>query len=1499
MGRANVMGWNTSAAQRSARRNGRRKVAAAALMEIVELESRLLYCANGTDFSATVGHDNSPFVTSGYQLMGPFVSFGGPALAGSPLSSVPALNSNSSATATLYIDFVGASAQSWGGYNVTATPAFDQDGDASTFSDSELANIRQIWARVAEAYSPFNLNVTTVDPGNLNDGQTLKVVVGGSGGWLGAAAGGVSFIGSFTNGSPNVAWVFPNMLGGGNAKYTGDAIVHESGHGFGLLHQSSYSGSTKTAEYRAGNGTVAAYMGLSYYSTRGKWSNGQSSANYAVYQDDMAIISGATNNFGYRTDDHGDTIGAADALTVSDATVTGSGVLSKTGDVDVFSFVTSAGTVSFSVNVADYGATLDSTLKLVDLAGNVIASSDTASLGESLTTSVGAGSYRLIVSSKGVYGDVGQYTITGTIVPSPNYVAPPSNLAATRAAGGVTLSWYDNSWNETAYAIQRSDDGGATWNNLDPAAANVHGYLDSTATVGHSYQYRVYALNDTDQSGNSNTAAVSVTPSTPGSLSASSISASRIDLSWADVEGESGYVIERSINGTTWSQIATPGADSSSYSDTGLAAGTKYYYRIRANSAVGASANAVAVNSTTRATAPGLTLTVISSAQINLAWTNVLGETGYRIERSLNGSDWSVIATTGANVTTISSLGLTAGTVYSYRVFAVNAGGDSLAGSTYATTVLVAPTGTVATGVSTGEIDLVWNNSEGETGYRIERSIDERTWATVATVGADVTSYANTGLAGGTRYIYRVRALNAGGASAPSTGSGVYTVPLAPNLVGAVASNTQINVNWTNVAGETNYVLQRSDNGTDGWTTIASPLANVIAFSNTGLTADSSYFYRVIAHNASGDSASSVIFTARTLLPAPTSLTATGVSISEIDLAWADSTNETGYRVERSLNETTWATIATLGPDVTSYANTGLTGGTRYIYRVRAINPGGASAASTSASTYTIPLAPNLVGTVASDTQINVNWTNVAGETGYVLERSDNGTDGWTTLVSPLANVITFSNTGLTADTSYFYRVTAHNASGDSAASVTFTAHTLLPAVTGLSATGISTTQVNLAWDDSTGESGYRVERSLNGSTWALLTTTAADVHEYSNTGLVAGTAYYYRVRAVNAGGNSLVGDYKTGITIPPATTLTVLSLSTSQIRLSWLNVAGETGYRVERSADGVSDWGVVNTAAVNAITFIDTALTTDTPYFYRVTPVNGSGDAAASIVKTTRTLLPAPTSLTATAASTTQINLAWSNSDGETAYVIERSLNNGSTWAVLTTVAADVTSYSNTGLTAGATYAYRIRAANAGGNSEAGIKATTITLPATANLVATAASTSQINLVWSNIAGESGYRLETSANGTDWTTLATTAVNVVNYSNTALDTDSVHYYRVTPFNASGDGATTTINRRTLLAAPTNIAATPASATSITVNWDNSSGESGYRIERLSGSVWVLAGTTAADVTSFTSTGLTPGRTYYFRVRAVNDAGVSAVSATVYALTPLSSRVFQSRRLIA
>src|SRR6266566_4667930 len=165
-------------------------------------------------------------------------------------AAVPVLHSDSGAAAKLYLDFSGSSDPTWGSYNPGTTPAYSQDSDTSTFTDSEITSIREIWARVAEKYSPFNIDVTTQNPGNLTDKVTQKVVFGGAGAWLGAQAGGVSYVGAFYNTAPNVSFVFTDNLAAGAPKYSSEAAAHEAGHAFGLQHQGTWSGSTLTNEYK-------------------------------------------------------------------------------------------------------------------------------------------------------------------------------------------------------------------------------------------------------------------------------------------------------------------------------------------------------------------------------------------------------------------------------------------------------------------------------------------------------------------------------------------------------------------------------------------------------------------------------------------------------------------------------------------------------------------------------------------------------------------------------------------------------------------------------------------------------------------------------------------------------------------------------------------------------------------------------------------------------------------------------------------------------------------------------------------------------------------------------------------------------------------------------------------------------------------------------------------------------------------------------------------------
>jgi hypothetical protein len=334
----------------------------------------------------------------------------------SALAALPVLNSHLGAPATVYLNFLGDFTPAWGRHANITTPVFDLDGDATTFSSSELVAIERIFERVSEDFAPFDVNITTVDPGQYLDTVAMKVNIGGAGGWLGTPAGGVAYIDNWISPIPNVVFVFPGSLGN-NEKNIAEASSHETGHAFGLQHQSTFDAAgIKLKEYNPGGGGWAPIMGNSYSQALSTWSNGPSSLGANILQDDMAVIARASNGFGYRADDHAGAVGSGDALAIDGNAVSAAGVIETMSDVDAFSFVTDAGAISLSANVIDIGANLDAVLELRDAGGTLVAMADpTDALGASISLTVPAGNYTLLVRSTGVYGRVGQYTVSGTI----------------------------------------------------------------------------------------------------------------------------------------------------------------------------------------------------------------------------------------------------------------------------------------------------------------------------------------------------------------------------------------------------------------------------------------------------------------------------------------------------------------------------------------------------------------------------------------------------------------------------------------------------------------------------------------------------------------------------------------------------------------------------------------------------------------------------------------------------------------------------------------------------------------------------------------------------------------------------------------------------------------------------------------------------------------------------------------------------------------------------
>jgi titin len=1385
---------------------------------------------------------------------------------------VPILHSDPSATAKIYIDFDGNPAFQWGSYAVPATPAYDQDGDPTTFNTAELASINEIWSRVAEKYSPFNIDVTTQDPGTYLNNQAVHIVVGGTGAWVGAVTGGVTYIGSFYNSADNTCFVFPGNLSNGYPKYVGEATAHEAGHAFGLQHQAEWNGTTLVQEYNPGNSATAPIMGNSYYAARGLWWSGTPVTNSAGTQSDLSVISSGTNGFGYRTDDYGNSIGTATALTMSSNTFTASGVIEQNTDRDYFSFsVGASGTMLINLGVAQYGAMLDGSLFVYNGSGALVASADTSSLGENLSISLTPGTYYVAAASHGGYGDIGQYTLSGSFNASSTTVADPSALTATPiSASKVTLAWADNSNNETGFVVQRSSDGGNTWITLAMTAANITTYDDTSVTGATTYEYQVQAYNTFSTSGFTSVASATTVPLTPTGLTATAGSTTQVAIAWAGVTGATGYLLERSTDNATWSQIGSTTPDVANYADSGLSSGTQYYYRVRATSNAGNSAYATVASALTLPGTPaGLVTSSVAATQVTLSWGAVTGAASYQIDRSPNNSTWTALGTSVTAAYT--DTGLTAGTHYYYRVRGVNPSGISAnSTSLNVLTVPAAPTVLAVTATSATQISLSWQASTGASSYSIERSLDGSTWAQITTLSG--TSYNNTGLTAGTTYYYRLRAVNTGGNSVYSS---TYTVPTFPGVpVGTTAtatSATQVAVSWGAVAGATSYAVERSIDGTN-WSSLGS--AATTTFNDTTASGGTTYYYHVSAVNTSGASAFGTSVSTLTLPAAPGTVGA-AVTATQVTLTWGAVTGATSYTVEKSTDGTTWSGVGT--PTVASYVDSGLASGTHYYYRVTAVDGTGASAHSGTTNALTLPATPGTPGAaVNSTTQVTVTWTGVTGAATYAVEQStDNAT--WSQVASGAGTSLV--DTGLSAGVQYYYRVRATNASGNSGYTTVATALTLPGAPTGMGDT-TTATQVSLTWSAVTGAASYAIDRSADGTTWSSLGT--ATTANYTDTGLSASTHYFYRVRAVNASGNSAYGATVNALTVPVAVATVTATPGTGSVAVNWSAVTGATGYTIERSTDG-TNWTQVGTTTTTATTLSDATVAAGVQYLYRVRANNAGGSSANSSSASALMAPAAPAELIVTPTGATSVTLSWAAVTGASTYEVEQSTD-GTTWNSLGSTAG--TSLDDTTLSSGTTYYFRIQTSNATGSSAYVTATNVLTQPVTPALVAVASVTvNQIGISWSVSAGATGYTIQRSSNGTTWNTVGTTGAGVANWVDTGVTAATHYYYHVNAENPSGTSAySSTLSAETTTVAPSTPTVNGSVANHITVSWTAVAGATSYSVERTTdGTNWTVAGTSAT--TTLVDGGLSSGTTYTYRVRALDDGGYSGYGASANVIT--------------
>lgn len=344
-------------------------------------------------------------------------------------AQVPQLQSLPGAANVVLLDFDGATVNNPNWY------ASQIDAASANWTSVQITEC--FW-RTAEKFTPFNINITTVQSvyDAAQASRRMRCILTPTSQWYGSA-GGVAFVGSFGYSAYDPCWVFTNMVSN-NVKYAADAAAHEIGHTLWLNHHGQFDAAcNRTSSYHGGKGTGETswgpIMGAAYNANVAQWYNGTTTTLtcFGNVVDDLNKITTFGTFVTYKIDDRSNDIVGALPIGRLNTAVSDSGTIERTADKDCFK-ITAVGTFTLNLTIKPFTPSpmLDVKAELLDAAGNVLRiDSNLNSLQAVISISnQSAGTYFIRVSGSGHpnyidygstqptnYGSLGRYYITGTI----------------------------------------------------------------------------------------------------------------------------------------------------------------------------------------------------------------------------------------------------------------------------------------------------------------------------------------------------------------------------------------------------------------------------------------------------------------------------------------------------------------------------------------------------------------------------------------------------------------------------------------------------------------------------------------------------------------------------------------------------------------------------------------------------------------------------------------------------------------------------------------------------------------------------------------------------------------------------------------------------------------------------------------------------------------------------------------------------------------------------
>jgi hypothetical protein len=1161
--------------------------------------------------------------------------------------------------------------------------------------------------------------------------------------------------------------------------------------------------------------------------------------------------------------------------------------------------------------------------------------------------------------------------------------ATPSISSVTVSETTATINFTQSSNGTaavTSYKYATSTNGTTYGSYVTSNWASGTSFTVTNLTIGTTYYFKIIANNGVDSSESTASSAVTVVNFAPNAPTISSVTVSQTTATINFTAGSSNgsnavtsykYAISSTINGT-YTFTNSNWATGTSFTVSGLTVGTTYYFKLIANNGI----DSVASTASSAVTvvnfapdAPTISSITVSQATATINFTVGIANgsntvTSYKYATSTNGTTYgSYVTSNWTSGTSFTVTNLTIGTTYYFKIIANNGGDSSESSASSAVTVVnFAPATPTISSVTVSQniatIDFTAGSSNGSAdviGYKYAFSTTGASGTYTTFTNTNLTRESATrlklsGLTVNTIYYFKIIANNGIDSNASSASSAVTVVnfaPDAPTISSVTVLQTTATINFTQLTNGSNavtdYKYAFSTNGTTYGTYLTSTnwITGTTRFDVSGLTVGSTYYFKLIANNGIDSVESSASSAVTVVNFAPDAPTISSVTVLQttatinFTVGTANGSNVvTSYKYAFSttgatgtygsyLTSTNWIT------GKTSFDVSGLTPGSTYYFKIIANNGIDSSVSSVSSSLSipdTPPLSPTISSVTLSQNIATINFTQSSNGstavTSYKYAFSTNGTTYSLYEKSNWASGTSFTVSGLTVGSTYYFKIIENNGidSSESSASSAVTVVNFAPNAPTISSVTVSQTTATINFTQSSNGSNavtsykYAFSTTING-TYTFTNSNWTTGTSFTVSGLTVDTTYYFKIIA-NNGIDSNASSASSAVTVVNfAPNAPIISSVTVSQNIATINfTAGSsngsnavTSYKYAFSSTINGTYTFTNSNWVSGTSFTVSGLTVGSTYYFKIIANNGidsSASSASSAVTVVNFDPNAPTISSVTVSQTTATIDFTQSSNGSAAiisykYAISSTING--TYTFTNSNWASGTSFTVSGLTVGSTYYFKL-IANNGIDSSASTASSAVTVvnfapnAPTISSVTVLQTTATINFTAGSSNGSNAvtsykYAISSTINGTYTFTNSNWLTGTTRFDVSGLTVGSTYYFKIIANNginsseSSASSAVTVVNFAPNV--PTNLSAS-ISGTTATINFTpgssngsnavtsykyafSTTGDSGTYGSYLTSTNW----TTGA--TSLIVSGLIYGTIYYFKLIANNgiDSNVS------------------------